>query len=135
MCPENVAQLFSNTGSPLTTRALYQVDDRLKAYLHKSIITASPTSPLLDTLSPDEVALLQHISSWGFHKNWMEQVDEEQLIDVDSYPSYDHHKQYSFDSDILVCPMNREIMRLNALQPSVDRKAVVSMDNFDFAYL
>jgi len=122
ICPEDIAQLFSNTGSPLKKRTLYQVDDRLKAYLHKSIVTESPSNPLLDSLSPEDVALLQHISSWGFHKNWMERVDEEQLIDADSSSQSVDSIQYSFDSDFLVCPINSEIMRLNTMQQSANGK-------------
>jgi hypothetical protein len=134
MCSEDIAQLFSNTGSPLKKRILYQVDDRLQAYLHKSIVTESSSNPLLDSLSPEEVSLLQHISSWGFHKNWMRRVYEEQLINADSTsqsmdsnlhgssdPSNDH-MQYSFDSDFLVCPINREILRLNTMQQSANSK-------------
>jgi hypothetical protein len=135
MCPEEIAQLFSNTGSPLKKRILYQVDDRLQAYLHKSIVTKSSSNSLVDSLSPEGVSLLQHISSWGFHKNWMRRVYEEQLINADSTshsmdsnihgssdPSNDY-MQYSFDSDFLVCPINREIMRLNTMLPSADGKA------------
>jgi len=135
MCSEDIAQLFSNTGSPLKKRIMYQVDDRLQAYLHKSIVTESSSNSLLDSLSPEGVSLLQHISSWGFHKNWMRRVYEEQLINADSTshsmdsnihgssdPSNDH-MQYSFDSDFLVCPINREIMRLNTMQPSANGKA------------
>ena len=122
ICPEDIAQLFSNTGSPLKKRILYQVDNRLKAYLHKSIVTESPSNPLLDSLSPEDVALLQHISSWGFHKNWMERIDEEQLIDADSTSQSVDSIQYSFDSDFLVCPINSEIMRLNTMQQSANGK-------------
>jgi len=122
ICPEDISQLFANTGSPLSIRALYQLDGGHKMHLHKSILIDMPANPLLDVLSPDEVNHMQHIPSWGFHKNWKMSVDETELIQADSSPQYigSAYRHYDFDSDFLVCPINREIMQLNSMQEQLD---------------